>query len=379
MAIHTLPLDPVVNVKYELSAVSAVRNKFDLACLMGDIGAAVDFGNKRIKTYTGTDEMLQDGFTLNDRLYKAAALIFGQSHSPNKVAIGKVEKTKDKAEEPVKTFQACREENGEWYIGIYCDAATDEQLLACADYVASCKPYTIMAYTTQNAKAWEESGIFAKMKAKGYRRVIGQYSSKDPNAIAAVIGWAMGTMSGTVNSAYTLAYKQEVGVAAENSEGTFASSKVEAIKKANGNVYINRGSYYNVFEEGKMADGTWFDEIIFLDKYANDMQLALMDVLYKNNKVEQTESGMNLLKNQLVEICNEMNRIGFIKPGDWKAKDMLNLKYGDTLPGGYLIQSDSIDEQVQADRENRIAPAIYVCLKLAGAIHHVTVSIPVNR
>lgn len=51
----------------------------------------------------------------------------------------------------------------------------------------------------------------------------------------------------------------------------------------------------------------------------------------------------------------------------------------DTLPGGYLIQSEPIDSQSQADRDARKAPPIYVSLKLAGAIHHVTISVDVNR
>ena len=78
MAVYTLPLDPVVNIMVNLSARSAVRKQFNLALLMGDIGS-VDFGDSRIRTYSNLQEMLSDGFTTEDRLYKAAALIFGQA------------------------------------------------------------------------------------------------------------------------------------------------------------------------------------------------------------------------------------------------------------------------------------------------------------
>ena len=121
-----------------------------------------------------------------------------------------------------------------------------------------------------------------------------------------------GAMTGTLKSAFTLAYKREVGVETENADSLFSTAKVNAIKKNNGNIYINRGSYYNVFEDGTMADGTWFDEMIFLDKYKNDMQLAIMDVLYQNNKVAQTESGMTRLKDALKVVCEDMNNVGFI-------------------------------------------------------------------
>lgn len=78
MANYTLPLDPIANIMVNLSARSAVRKAFNLALLMGDVGDKVDFGSARIKTYENTTEMLQDGFTTSDRLYKAAALILGR-------------------------------------------------------------------------------------------------------------------------------------------------------------------------------------------------------------------------------------------------------------------------------------------------------------
>ena len=48
-------------------------------------------------------------------------------------------------------------------------------------------------------------------------------------------------------------------------------------------------------------------------------------------------------------------------------------------PGGYLIQSEAMAEQSQTERDARNAPPIYVSLKLAGAIHHVTIQVDVNR
>lgn len=381
MATYTLPLDPVVNILVKLSARSAVRKQFNLALLMGEVGSAVDFGQSRIKTYASLQEMLSAGFTTSDRLYKAAALVFGQTKKPPKVAIGKIEKAGAANETPVKTLQACREANGEWYVGIYCGDMTDDQILACSEYIEAITPSSIFAYTTKDTKVFNaaDGGIFKKIKNKNYRRTFGQYSTKHPDAVAAIIGWAMGGMTGTVNSAYTIAFKTEVGVETENASSSFPSQNVDTIKANNGNVFINRGSYYDIFEEGNLSDGTWFDELIFLDKYQNDMQLALMDLLYQTNKVPQTEAGMTQLKNAVKVVCDDMTRVGFVASGVWKSTDVLNLKYGDTLPNGYLIQSEPIDEQAQADRDARKAPPIYVSLKLAGAIHHVTVQVDVNR
>lgn len=480
---NVLPLNPVVNIIVNLSTIAAPRKAFNLACLIGDIPAGVtDFDNARTVVYDSLNSMLEAGFTTTDRLYKAAALVFGQAKVPPTVEIGKTanidvagmntytvatnaesadtvtffgetltagtdfevgasvqataanlaaamdenatisatfnvtvegavitvtEKvpaggstpgamttvgtivinagtattSETRAETPVETVTACRQADGEWYVGIYCKDMTDAQLLEVAQYVESCTPDTVLGYTTEESAVYNpgDGGIFSQLQSLQYRRAIGQYSTDQKDAIAAITGWAMGAMTGTANSAYTLAYKTEVGVQAENYVQTFTTNMVNAIKSYNGNVYINRGTYYNIFEEGKMADGSWFDEIIFLDKMKNEMQLGVMDLLVQNNKIPQTEAGMTRIKNALKEVCEDYLRIGFIAPGVWKAGDMLNLKYGDVLPSGYLIQSEPIDEQTQAAREQRIAPNIYVSLKLAGAIHHVTIQVDVNR
>ena len=374
---NVLPLDPVVNIIVNLAAVSATRKKFNLALLMGDVGTVADFANKRIVTYDSLNAMLQAGFTTEDRLYKAAALIFGQRKKPPLVAIGKV----GSEEAPVKTVQECRQADSEWYVGIYCGDITDAQILAVQEYVEACTPSTMFAFTTaEEAAKADDGGIFGTIKSKGYRRIIGQYSTAHKDAICSIIGWAMGAMSAsTINSAFTLAYKREVGVQAENYMQTFTSNDLNNIKKNNGNVYINRGNYYDVFEEGRVGDGSWFDEIIYLDKFKNDMQLSIMDLLVNVSKVPQTEAGMGRIKTAIKEVCDDMNRIGFIKEGVWKGEELMALEYGKVLPGGYLIQSEPISEQAQAERDARNAPPIYVSLKLAGAIHHVTIQVDVNR
>lgn len=479
---NVLPLDPVVNVIVNLSAVSAARKAFNLALLVGDVDSSVvtDFKNNRVVTYDSLNSMLEAGFKMSDRLYKAAALVFGQAKTPPSVAIGKITSTEgvwsktytittnavegdtltllnqtftfgtdfsagedenstaiaiadalranetignnydvklsnatitltekiagngqpgdieytgtlvvsngrasksaSKKETPVETITACRSANYEWYVVNYCGDLTDKEILDIAEYTEACTPSTVFAYTTSADECKEaDGGIFGKIKAKSYRQVIGQYSTDHPDAICAIIGWAMGAMTGTANSAYTLAYKTETGVQAENYVQQFTTNTVNNIKANNGNVFINRGREYNVFEEGKVGDGSWFDEIIYLDKFKNDMQLAIMDILAADNKVPQTEAGMNRIKNAIKVVCTDMQKIGFISEGTWLGANMLDLNYGDTLPGGYLIQSESIASQSQADRDARKAPNIYVSLKLAGAIHHVTVQVDVNR
>ena len=134
-----------------------------------------------------------------------------------------------------------------------------------------------------------------------------------------------------------------------------------------------------MFESGVMANGTWFDEMINLDMLANNMQLSIMDLLKSTNKIPQTESGVTQIKLAIKPDLDKMVTTGFLAPGVWNGPPILTLATGDTLPDGYIILSEAIADQSQADRDARIAPPIYTPLKLAGAIHSVVLQIDVNR
>ena len=128
-----------------------------------------------------------------------------------------------------------------------------------------------------------------------------------------------------------------------------------------------------------MADGTSFDEIMGLDMLENDITLNVMDLLAQSRKVPQTAAGVASIINVINQACDKHVRSGFIAPGQWNGTRCLELETGDYLDAGYLVQADSIDNQPQADRDKRICPTIYVCVKLAGAIEFVIVEVNVNR
>ena len=129
-----------------------------------------------------------------------------------------------------------------------------------------------------------------------------------------------------------------------------------------------------------MADGTPFDEVLGLDRLTNSLQITAINALKNNSKIPQTEEGMSLLLNTLVPALEVERNRGFLAPGTWNAVAILNLNTGDTLNTGYVVQAGLISDQSQVDRDARIAPDIYVCVKLAGAIEKVAlISINVNR
>lgn len=385
-----LKLDDIVKVIINLSPKSAVRKGFNVALIIGD--SNVIPLEKRVVLFSGLEEMTEAGFTEDMPEYQAAQLYFSAEKKPSRLAVGRrykvlensqeleeVEETEEenKTETIVQALQACRAKNTDWYAVSYC-GATKQEILDIASYVETAYPSCVQFFTTNDSDTIEgiEGNVFEILKQKSYRRSIGQYS-KTPYTIVAIMGYAMGANTATINSAYTLKFKTEVGVIPDD----LTSQQVTNLVKNNGNYYVSRGSddAYNMFENGVMADGTWFDEILNLDMLANNMQMSIMDLLKSRPKIPQTEAGVLSIKLAIKSDLDKAVRIGFIAPGVWNGPDILELSQGDTMPEGYMILSEPISEQSQADRDARMAPPIYTPLKLAGAVHAVVLQIDVNR
>lgn len=386
MAKNKLNLNAIVSIQVNLSAKSAARKAFNLGLILGS--SKVISTDERVRIYTGTDAMITDGFATDSAEYKAALLYFSATSQPERLAVGVIAEGETKAE----AFRACRNANSEWYIGVPLDAVESE-IKEIAEYTEACEPSTLLFYTTNNENVLKKTSdietglevedIFQYLKARNYRRSFGLYCGQEetPNAVVAVMGYAMGANNSRTNSAYTLAYKTLVGVATDD----LSNAEVEYVCGTknttgnNGNVYITRAEEYDILQQGYMADKTSFDEILNLDMLKNELQLNVMDLLYQSRKIPQTEAGMAAITVVMTKACDKFVRIGFIAPGQWNGAKCLELNNGDYLPNGYLIQHDAIDEQSQADRDARKAPPFYICCKLAGAIEFVEIEVNVNR
>lgn len=375
----TLPLNSIVDVEVLISPLSAPRSTFNQALIIGSTDNITT--DERLREYADAASMLTDGFVITDPEYIAASIYFSQSPSPDVLWVGR----QGAEESCVEALEACRQANFEWYVGICLNAVYADHI-ACAAYIETATPSSIYAFTTSDADCIVGTGspddIFTYLKALGYSRTIGQYATTQgdvyPNniyAIVAIMGYAMGQNSGLANSAFTLKFKREIGIATE----PLTTTQLGILEGNNGNAYLSYGNYYSIFEQGKMSDGSFFDEKINLDMLVNNIQLSIMDVLYQNPKVPQTDAGVTQEIQACNDACDNAVRIGFLGPGTWTGVDILNLKNGDPLPGGYLVQAESLASQSQADREARKSVPLYVAIKEAGAIHSVLIGVYVNR
>jgi hypothetical protein len=152
------------------------------------------------------------------------------------------------------------------------------------------------------------------------------------------------------------------------------------LRAKNCNVFVNYDNDTAIIQEGKMANGYFFDEVHGLDWLQNAIQTDVWNLLYQSQtKIPQTDPGISQICTTVENTSNRAVRNGLLAPGLWNGPNMGALRTGQALTKGFYVFADLVANQPQADREARKAPPIQVAAKLAGAVHFADVLVNVNR
>lgn len=146
-------------------------------------------------------------------------------------------------------------------------------------------------------------------------------------------------------------------------------------------VYVGRwAKTMAVGEQGVMSNGDFFDERHGLDWLQNAVQTADYNTLYTSTtKIPQTDAGTTTRIANIERVLDKAVNNGLFAPGKWTGGPIGQLANGDTLTKGYYLYAESVDDQLQTDREARKGVPIQVAGKLAGAVHYGSVAITVVR
>ena len=388
-------LNSIIDITINVSSQTGTYASLNEFLIIGD--SDVIPVSERLREYESTVlvDMVADGFAITDPEYLAAEIYAGAivnhfgTGAAFKLWIGRQDTTSPSpAETAVEAVQACREENDSWYGCMVVTAGlVKADHLACAAYIEACSPASFYAYSTAEADVLNGVAANTALALMGLlrNRTIGMYSSDQdaspvlntgyPYAIASIMAYAMGANKGLANSAYTLKFKTCPGILIE----PLSTTQIGNLEDANCNMYVKYGNQYSWFQQGVMASGWYFDRLINLDVFGNKIQINIANILSANPKVPLTDPGVTMIIQAVQSACESMRRIGYIAPsGVWSGGTLLNLKYGQPLPNGYVIQAESVSTQTPAERAARQSPPIYVSFIEAGAIHSVTMAINVQ-
>lgn len=286
-------------------------------------------------------------------------------------------------ETPLQAVQACRLAQPAWYT-VAALAAVDVDHIAIGEWAQAQTPQLVYFYTTSSAASLNGTtgNPFSVLKAATISRAFGIYSTIQnglaPNniyAAVAAMGVAMGLNTGLANSYFTMKFKQLVGILTE----PLTQAQISTIEGNNGNLYLSYANAYNWIEQGVVADGQFFDEVLNLDMLASDIQYSCVDLLTANPVIKQNNAGQAQILNAVSGACARSAARGFISPGIWDGVQILKLNPGDSIPNGYLAQSDSYVNQNKSDHALRKSMPVYVALIESGAVHSILIGVYVQQ
>ncbi|EAA5660124.1 DUF3383 domain-containing protein [Salmonella enterica subsp. enterica serovar Oranienburg] len=379
-----LPLNRVTNVTVTLSARAAQGRNFGSMLILGN--STVIPITERLRLYSDPAD-IGDDFGVDSEEYKAAVVWFSQSPRPTQLYVGRWIDSLTSAESgPTETLlQAVNAllDYNSWY-GLHlavpvADYPDDADLISVSSAIESATVSRILAITSSEADILSsavETDLATKLKAAKYSRTYIQYSSTSPYAALSAFGRAFTVNFTGSNTTITLKFKQLPGITYE----TIGTSQANALEAKNCNVYVYYENDTAILEQGVMCNGDFFDERHGLDWLQNAVQTADYNTLYTSTtKIPQTDAGTTTRIANIEKVLDVADKSGLFAPGIWTGGPMGELGTGDTLTKGYYTWADTVDNQLQTDREARKGVPIQVAAKLAGAVHYGDVAITVVR
>ncbi|ECP0308589.1 DUF3383 domain-containing protein [Salmonella enterica] len=379
-----LPLNRVTNVTVTLSARAAQGRNFGSMLILGN--STVIPITERLRLYSDPAD-IGDDFGVDSEEYKAAVVWFSQSPRPTQLYVGRWIDSLTSAESgPTETLlQAVNAllDYNSWY-GLHlavpvADYPDDADLISVSSAIESATVSRILAITSSEADILSsavETDLATKLKAAKYSRTYIQYSSTSPYAALSAFGRAFTVNFTGSNTTITLKFKQLPGITYE----TIGTSQANALEAKNCNVYVYYENDTAILEQGVMCNGDFFDERHGLDWLQNAVQTADYNTLYTSTtKIPQTDAGTTIRIANIEKVLDVADKSGLFAPGIWTGGPMGQLGTGDTLTKGYYTWADTVDNQLQTDREARKGVPIQVAAKLAGAVHYGDVAITVVR
>ncbi|MBF7687079.1 DUF3383 family protein [Acinetobacter rathckeae] len=372
----TLPVSNVVNVSVSIAALAAGPRSFGSLLILGTTSGVIST-TERIRLYSDIASISSD-FGVDSNEYKAAVVYFSQSPKPRTLYIGHWDKTSATPEKVTDAVSACLD-SLKWYGLVIADDLADSDVLSVASLIEAASPSRLYGHTTQDVNVLDKTStdnIGVKLAKAKYKRTFWIYSSSSKYADVSVFGRAFTVNFEGTNTTITLKFKQLPGITAEDLKVSQAAN----ITANNGNVYASYNNDTAILQEGAMSDGSFFDEVHGLDWYQNALETALWNLYYTTTtKIPQTPAGMNRQCAVLEKVAEQGVTNGLLAGGVWNGDEFGTLKSGDYLTKGYYVFANSLDDQLQSERESRKAPVFQMASKLAGAIHFADVIVSVNR
>lgn len=376
-----LPYSRVVNVTLSRNDNFPTRRGFGTQLILTHTAVAgiVD-GTKRTKMYASLAEVEAD-YPASTTVYAAALAAFSQNPRPVRLKVGYVA-TPAGADDAAKKaafiteLEALNDYDQSWYMVTIDKNMRDQSYLdGLVDWIeAQPKIAMIDSNDVKLQDPADETNIAARHKGTVERTAVFYHTDPDEYLAASIAAYMSTRNFDDADSAYTVKFKKAPGVQNVNigsAAVTAVTGFVEGIGQSESsghcaNVLIDIGDQNFLVEGSMLTQNVFLDEIHATDWIIARTEEEALALFLNNARVPFTDQGMQQLASSPRGVMTMGVRAGIV------AKDM-NPTTGDYEPA-YTIDVPSVFDVPESQRKARIAPAIAVRFRYAGAVHYTTIN-----
>ena len=338
-----LQISDIVNVIINRETTSkTVRDLQTIAVL----SKHTHFGtNELYRKYSSTTEMLSDGFITTEYAYIAAQRIFSQNPQVREIVVGKVVAGQDGSVNYVNAVKNLQSATNEWFF-LITDAVDDADKIAIAQYIET--QTAMYVYSSNGVKALDSADttdIFSKLKALNLMHSFGMFV-RDTKVVSPESAW-VGRFASAVIGSNAWIHKALTTLVAEN----FTRTEVSTLQAKNAHFYTKVGQDDSIEGSANVAGGEKLH--VILGAIWLEIRLAerAWNLLYTKDRINYTNSGIELFKAEIVTVLNEAVRYNILTDDE-----------------GFSIQVPDANKLTSQERASGYLRKITFRARLAGAI-----------
>lgn len=379
---NQLPYSRTVNVTVSRNSGFPSRSGFGVALFLTstEVSGALDADNLT-KVYGSIEEVGAD-FNSTDDFHKAATAAFGQNPRPIQIKAGFYPRggTEPTAAELTTAIENIADADSEWYwLGIETLLRDTDGLDGLVSWVATQnRQLAIDTNDVLHETVGDTTNISARHKGTT-DRVFTYYHDQAQYFPAFAQAASRGTrVFDDSNSAYTAKFKKLIGVPA-------ISAKSAAVQSITGftpnlgqslaaghmaNTSVNIGGQIFVVEGSTLTPNVFIDEIHFTDWVIARTQEETLALLLNNAVIPYTDAGLQTLASAARKVMQIARNAGLIA-------DDLNEESGE-YESSVVITVPRVLSTTESQRKARVAPAIQITFRYAGAVHYATINYTIS-
>ena len=376
-----LPYSRVVNVSVSRTDNFPTRRGFGTQLILthSAVAGEVD-ATTPTKLYATLAEVAAD-YAAGTSVYAAALAAFSQNPRPVRIKVGYIPTPVGiddaaKKAEIITGLDAILDFDQSWYMLTLDAALRDEAYLdGVVEWIeAQNKIAMLDSNDVLLESAADDTNIAARHKGTVERTAVFYHTSADEYLAASMAAYMSTRVFDDADSAYTLKFKKAPGVNNVNigsAAVTAVTGDVEGVgqDESSGhcaNTLIDIGDQNFLVEGSVLTQNVFVDEIHATDWIIARTEEEALAMFLNNARIPFTDQGMQQLASVPRQIMAMAVRAGIV------AKD-LNPTTGAYEPA-VEITVPSVFDVAESQRKARVAPAIAVRFRYAGAVHYTTIN-----